>query len=44
MDSKIKEMLELGVIEKSVPPYSSPVVLVCEKGWFGMVLHCFPET
>ena len=28
MDSEIKEMLELGVIEKSVSPYSSRVALV----------------
>ena len=31
MDSEIKEMLELGVIEKPVSPYSSPVVLVPKK-------------
>ena len=31
MDSEIKEMLELGVIEKSVSPYLSPVVLVPKK-------------
>ena len=31
MDSEIKEMLELGVIEKSVSPYSSPVVHVPKK-------------
>ena len=31
MGSEIKEMLELGVIEKLVSPYSSPVVLVLKK-------------
>ena len=31
MDSKIKEMLELCVIEKTGSPYSSPVVLVPKK-------------
>ena len=37
MDSEIKEMLELGVIEKSVSPYSSLVILVPKKDgsvWF----------
>ena len=38
MDSEIKEMLELGVIEKSVFPYSSPVVLVPKKD--GSVRFC----
>ena len=38
MDSEIKEMLELGVIEKSVTPYSSPVVLVPKKD--GSVRFC----
>ena len=31
MDTEIKEMLELGVIEPSVSPYSSSVVLVPTK-------------
>ena len=31
MDSEIKEMIKLRVIEKSVSPYSSPVVLVPKK-------------
>ena len=38
MDSEIKEMLELDVIEKSVSPYSSPVVLVPKKD--GSVRFC----
>ena len=38
MDSEIKEMLELGVIEKSVSPYSSPVVFVQKKD--GSVRFC----
>ena len=38
MGSEIKNMLELGVNEKSVSPYSSPVVLV-PKRRFGKVLH-----
>ena len=38
MDSEIKEILELGVIEKSVSPYSSPVVLVPKKD--GSVRFC----
>ena len=38
MDSEIKEMLELGVIEKSATPCSSPVVLVPKKD--GSVRFC----
>ena len=38
MDSEIKEMLELGVIENTVSPYSSPVVLVPKKD--GSVRFC----
>ena len=38
MDSEIKEILDLGVIEKSVSPYSSPVVLVLKKD--GSVRFC----
>ena len=38
MDSEIKEMLELGVNEKLVSPYSSPVVLVPKKD--GSVRFC----
>ena len=38
MDSEIKKMLELGVIEKSVSPYSSQVVLVPKKD--GSVRFC----
>ena len=38
MDSEIKEMLQLGVIEKSASPYSSPVVLVPKKD--GLVRFC----
>ena len=39
MDSEIKGMLQLGVIEKSVSPYSSLVVLVPKKD--GSVRFCF---
>ena len=38
MDSEIKGMLELGVIEKSASPYSSPVALVPKKD--GSVQFC----
>ena len=38
MVSEIKEMLELRVIEKSVSPYLSPVVLVPKKD--GSVRFC----
>ena len=38
MDTEIKEMLELGVTEPSVSPYSSLVVLVPKKE--GSVRFC----
>ena len=31
MESEIDEMIELGVIEPSLSPYSSPIVLVPKK-------------
>ena len=31
MKSEIDEMIELGVIEPSISPYSSPIVLVLKK-------------
>ena len=39
MDSEIKAMLELGVIEKSVSPFLISGSSCTEKGRFGTVLH-----
>ena len=38
MESEIDEMFELGVIEPSISPYSSPIVLVPKKD--GLVRFC----
>ena len=38
MESEIDEMIELGVIEPSISPYSSPIVLVPKK--YGSVRFC----
>ena len=38
MESEIDEMIELGVIEPSISPYSSPIVLVQKKD--GSVRFC----
>ena len=44
MEAEIQEMIDLDVTEPSISPYSSPVVLVLEKGRFGAVLHRLPES
>ena len=38
MESEIDEMIELGVIEPLISPYSSPIVLVPKKD--GLVRLC----
>ena len=38
MESEIDEMIELGVIELLIPPYSSPILLVPKKD--GLVRFC----
>ena len=38
METEIQDMIELGVIEPSISPYSSPIVLVPKKD--GSVRFC----
>ena len=40
---EVQEMLDMGVIEHTNSPYSSPIVLV-KKGWVKSILHRLPKT
>jgi len=44
INTEVDRMLEEGVIEPSMSPWSSPVVIVKKKGWQALVLYRFSES